>query len=131
MERTLEVMPGTYAVSALPRDSSLPDWARDGEGFLSVTWAFDELSVVCRQDSVPGDVTAERGWSCLRISGKLPFELVGVLAGLLQPLAAAAVPVFVISTFATDYLLVRRAILETAAAALVQAGYDVRFDSDV
>jgi len=74
---------------------------------------------------VPADVKHDRGWRCLRLSGSLDLDLTGVLASVLQPLAAAQVSIFAIATFDTDYVLVRAAQLEQAVAALRRAGHDV------
>jgi len=93
--------------------------------FVTVTRTADELSVVCAEDAVPAGVRTQGGWRCLRVAGTLDFALVGVLAALLGPLAEAGVPVFCVSTFDTDYLLLQDADLPRAAAALTAAGHRV------
>ena len=75
--------------------------------FTSITRTPDELSIVCDEDAVPADIKAERGWRTLRIEGPIPFEMVGVAAALLSPLAEAGISIFLVSTFDTDYLLVK------------------------
>jgi hypothetical protein len=72
-----------------------------------VTRTTDETSVLCPADAVPAGVRCEAGWRCLRVAGTLDIFMVGVLAGLVGPLAAAGVSVFVVSTFDTDFLLVK------------------------
>jgi len=72
---------------------------------------------------VPEDVRVERGWVALKLEGPFPFSMTGVLASFLQPLAEEKVPIFAISTFDTDYVLVKRADLERAAKALGGAGH--------
>ncbi len=79
--------------------------------------------MVCPERAVPAGVDAERGWRCLRVRGPLAFELTGVLASLASPLAAAGVPIFALSTFDTDYLLIPGARLETAVDVLRTAGH--------
>ena len=91
--------------------------------FLSITRTDDELSVVSSSSVVPAGVTAETGWRCLRVEGPLPFELTGVLAALSAPLARAKIPIFVVSTFDTDYLLVRSRDLDRAKVTLRDAGH--------
>jgi hypothetical protein len=118
---TLALLTGGYAVCRLPADAPVPAWAA-GE-LVSVTRTADELSVVSLEGGVPADVRVERGWRCLRVAGTLGFELVGVLAALLAPLAGAGVGVFALSTFDTDYLLVKEADLARAVAALRAAGH--------
>ncbi len=122
---TLLVVDGTFAVCRLDVDAPIPPWATAGR-FFSVTRTAAELSVVCRQDAVPEGVACEAGWRCLRVAGALPFSAVGVLASLTAPLAAAGVSVFVVSTFDTDYLLVKEGLLERAADVLRQVGHVVR-----
>ena len=98
---------------------------------FSVTRTVEELSVVCRQEMVPSGTQAEVGWRCLRVAGAMPFTLVGVLASLTRPVAAAGVGVFVVSTFDTDYLFVKEAEFATAVAALRRAGHLVEGVTDV
>lgn len=90
-----------------------------------MTRTADELSVVCAGANVPAAVQAERDWCVLKVRGPLDFAQTGVLARLAAPLAAAGVPIFVLSTFDTDYLLVRAARLVDALAALRDAGHEV------
>jgi hypothetical protein len=121
---TLIVLPDTFAICRLGSEAPIPTWATAG-GFFSISRAADELSVVCRQADVPHGVHAERGWRCLRVAGTIPFSVVGILASLTAPLAAAGVSVFAISTFNTDYLLIKEGDFDRAAAALQQAGHSV------
>lgn len=79
--------------------------------------------MVCPEEAVPAEVRGERGWRCLAVRGPLAFELTGVLASLAAPLAAAGVPIFALSTFDTDYLLIPGARLETALDVLHTAGH--------
>lgn len=79
--------------------------------------------MVCPAARVPSGVQREGGWRCLRVRGPLAFTEIGVLASLAAPLAAAGVPIFVLSTFDTDYLLIPGDRLETALAALDAAGH--------
>ena len=121
----LLVLDETFAVSRLSGDAPVPTWANAGS-FFSVTRTAEELSIVCRQDVVPESVPCERGWRCLRVVGTLPFSAVGVLAALATPLAAAGVSVFAVSTFDTDYLLVKENDLAAAADALQRQGHTVQ-----
>ncbi|MDD6024650.1 MAG: ACT domain-containing protein [Oscillospiraceae bacterium] len=83
-----------------------------------------ELSVVCPTSAVPQDIPArEDGWRAMRITGTLDFSLIGILAGISEVLAKAGVGIFVVSTFDTDYILVKEAQLAKAQAALIRAGY--------
>jgi hypothetical protein len=84
------------------------------------------LSVVCHENVVPERVTAERGWRALRVAGVIDFSVVGVLASLAIPLSKAGISVFALSTFDTDYLLVREHDLRRASDVLREAGCVVR-----
>jgi RimJ/RimL family protein N-acetyltransferase len=117
-------MSGRFAVCKLPPGSAIPAWATAGDVF-SLTRTADELSVVCRQELVPAGTQAEVGWRCLRVAGAMPFALVGVLASLTGPVAAAGVGVFAVSTFDTDYLLVKEPEFPAAVAALRGAGHSI------
>jgi hypothetical protein len=121
---------GRYAVCRLDPGVSIPAWAVGG-AFTCVTRTADELSVVCRQEAVPAEVRCERGWRGLRVAGTLDFAMVGVLASLVSPLAEAGVSVFVVSTFDSDYLLVKEEKWATAVAALREFGHVVRDDGAV
>lgn len=118
----LTLLPDRLAVCRLGPDDDAPAWA-DTPPLASVTRTAQELSVVCAEQAVPADVKAERGWRAFRLEGPVPFTTVGVVAGLTKPLAEAGVPVFILSTFDTDYLLVKEANLERARKVLVSAGF--------
>jgi uncharacterized protein len=113
-----------YAVVRLEPDADIPPWARIGH-FWSVTRSDSELSVVCPQEQVPSDASAERGWCAFEVAGPLDFSLTGVVASLVTPLADEDIPLFVVSTFETDYLLVREHDLQRSVAALTSAGHSV------
>lgn len=121
---SLTVQPYLFAVCRLPPESPPPDWASNSR-FLSLTRSENELSVVCEQALVPDGVQMEPGWRVLKVAGPLDFNLTGILASLLAPLTRAGISIFALSTFDTDYLLVRQADLERAAAALRRAGFQI------
>ncbi|HEX6020536.1 MAG TPA: ACT domain-containing protein [Solirubrobacter sp.] len=115
----LAVLPGTLAVCRLPASDRIPSWALElHEGFVSITRTPDELSIVCPQEAVPPDTQVEEGFRALKVPGPIPFEQTGVLASIATPLAAAGISIFAVSTFDTDYVLVRETDLDRALAAL-------------
>jgi hypothetical protein len=120
----ISLLPGRFAVCRLSVNAPSPDWARPGT-LLAYIHTPEEFSVVCQERYVPPEVKAERGWRSLKVHGPLDFSLVGVLASLTAVLAEASVSVFVLSTFETDYVLVKEKQLERAVQALRQAGYTV------
>lgn len=121
---TLTTLPGEFCVCKLPADAAIPAWATQG-AFFTITRTKQELSIVCSQSGPPAGVPCEGGWRCLQVAGPLDFALVGVVASLATPLADAGVSVFIVSTFDTDYLLVKGKDLDRALAALRQAGHTV------
>jgi hypothetical protein len=123
MALRVSIVPGFYAVCRLAADAAQPDWVRGA--FTSITRTPDELSIVCNDDAVPAGIKAERGWRAMRIEGPIPFEMVGVAAALISPLAAAGISIFLVSTFDTDYLLVKDEMFTRAIDVLRASGYDV------
>jgi hypothetical protein len=112
------------AVSRLPSDAAVPDWAMRG-AFYAATRTPDELSIVCSSADVPPDVRTEQGWRCFSLAGPIPFEETGVLLSIAAPLAEAGIGIFAISTFDTDYVLVPGPRLADAVRALESAGHRV------
>ena len=121
---TLDLVPGSYAICRWAPGELLPSWVMQGE-FFSVTRTPAELSAVCDAGSVPSGVKAEGPWSMLAVRGPLAFNMTGVLAGLATPLAAAGISIFALSTYDTDYVLVRNDDVERAVQALREAGHTI------
>jgi hypothetical protein len=119
---TLSVMKGSLAVCRLDRLSEIPQWALSS-AFVSITRTLDELSIVCPQEHVPEGTLCEKEWKALQVAGPLGFTLVGILASLITPLALSNVSIFAISTYDTDYLLVKERDLEMAIATLSKEGH--------
>ncbi len=118
----LALLPYSIAIARLSADQEIPQWAWERKAFLSVTYTADELSIVCLDSSVPADVRSEKGWVAIKVQGPLDFSLTGVLAALAGPLAAEGIPIFALSTFDTDYVLVKEQDLLRAKKALERAG---------
>ena len=111
------------AVCRFPADAPPPSWLFHAEAeFYSLTRTPNELSVVCAEDDLPPSVDerVEHGWRAFAVEGPLPFSMTGVVSGLTSPLAAAGIPVFVVSTYDTDYLLVKAADFERARGILAR-----------
>lgn len=122
----LSILPGVLAICRLEADARIPDWGTTGD-FLSITRTPDELSLVCPQSNVPEGVRCEQGWRCLKVAGPLDFALTGILAALATPLAQAGISIFAVSTYDTDYVLVRDEELEDAVRVLRKADHSVRY----
>ena len=86
----------------------------------------EEVSVVCPTDAVPANVLEhDDGWRAFRVAGQLEFSMVGVLAGISHVLADAGIPIFVVSTYDTDYILVKAERFDGTLRVLSEAGYAV------
>jgi hypothetical protein len=122
---TLALLPQTFAVCRLAAIDAVPAWATEGSAFNVVARTTDELSVLCEERFVPqaGRVKYDGGWRCFKVQGPLDFGMTGIMAGLTAPLAAAKISIFAVSTFETDYLMVKAENVEGAITALMQSGY--------
>jgi len=121
----LELLPDTLAICRLDREAPIPPWALQPSRFLTVSRTPEELSITTLQTAVPPGVPCERDYRAVRVRGPLPFHLVGILAAIADPLAAAGLSIFAISTYDTDYVLVKAPELETALAVLQRAGHQI------
>ena len=120
----LTLLTDTFAICRLAADVPIPGWALDGD-FSSITRTTDELSIVCSGLNIPEEIQADRGWRCLKVDGPLDLSLTGILVALAAPLAEAGVTIFAISTYDTDYLLVRESQIDRATMVLSQAGHTI------
>ena len=121
---TLDVLPGRFGICRLKPDETIPTWALRGS-FTSISRSSDELSIVCEEDRIPARLRCERDWRALKVLGPLDFALVGVLDSIAGPLAEADVSLFAISTFDTDYILVRQKTLARALQVLRATGHHI------
>jgi uncharacterized protein len=121
----LEVVETRLAVCRLDAASDVPRWVDQSREFTSVTRTKDELSVVCAGHDVPEGVPMEGPWRAFKVKGPIVMTLIGVVAALANPLAAAGISIFAISTFDTDYILVHEPDFDAAVGALTQAGHVV------
>jgi hypothetical protein len=120
----LRVHPGRWAACRLPADSPIPEPA-PGATLWSATRTGRETSLIVPEDQVPAGARVESGYAALEVEGTLDFALTGILAGLATTLAEAGVSLLAISTFDTDWLLVRHDRLDDTVTALEAAGHRV------
>jgi hypothetical protein len=122
----LRVLDDRLALVRQAADAPVPPWI-GGHDLLAVVRTRRELSLVCREDTVPANVTeVERGFRAIAVVGTLDFAQIGVVASLAVPLAEAGISIFGISTYDTDHILVRDERLDDAKRALVAAGHTFR-----
>jgi hypothetical protein len=124
LSRALRLTPGHFAVARLAPDAPLPAWGV-GPDLVAALRTPDELTIVCRADLVPVGTVAAGPYRAIRVVGTIDLGETGVLAGLAVPLAKAGVPLFALSTFDTDYVLVPESVVGDAIEALVGAGYTI------
>lgn len=118
----LTLLPTPLAVCRLPADATVPEGILDAP-FCAVTRTEDELSIVVSEPAADASWRVEKEWRGLKVAGPLAFDMVGVVAAISNPLAIAGIPIFIISTFDTDYLLVKAENLDTAMAILEGEGH--------
>jgi uncharacterized protein len=121
------VLPQALAVCRVAAGKEIPPWALSGE-FSCIVRTPGETSIVCAEDLLPPEregVVVESGWIALELEGPFPFAMTGVLASFVEPLAEAGIPVFALSTFDTDYVLLKNESLKQALTALGAAGHQM------
>jgi len=118
-------LPGLYAIVRLAAALPLPAWATRGD-VTSITRTADELSVVCPTENLPRDVESPHRWICLKLEGPFPFSLTGVLLSFIEPLSTNNIPIFAVSTYDTDYVLIQTEFERTALDTLREAGHELR-----
>jgi uncharacterized protein len=116
-------LPALYAIVRLAPDALIPDWTTKGD-FTSITRTADELSVVCPAENLPADIHSPHDWICLKLEGPFPFSQTGVLLSFIAPLSSNRIPIFAISTYDTDYVLIPYEHSQAVVDLLRQAGHE-------
>ncbi len=114
----------SYAIVRLDSNAPIPDWATHGE-FTSITRTTEELSIVCPAQNIPAGVDSGQRWVCLKLEGPFPFSQTGVLLSFIEPLSDEGVPIFAISTYDTDYVLIQEEFMDRALDMLQRAGHEL------
>lgn len=123
---TLELLKENYSVCRLDANATVPIWGQEGN-FYSITKTKDELSIVCETQYVPENVkVVESGWRIFKILGPLDFSLIGILSKISLLMAECKISIFALSTYDTDYIMVKEEKVEEAIKALKRAGYEVQ-----
>lgn len=117
-------LPGLYAIVRLAPDAQVPAWATAGE-FNSISRSIEELSIVCPSENLSADVHPQQCWICLKLQGPFPFSQTGVLLSFIHPLSSNGIPIFAVSTYDTDYVLIQEEWFDRAIGALRQAGHQL------
>jgi hypothetical protein len=120
----IQQLPGRIAIVHMDPGSKVPPWAWNGS-LAAVIQTTGELTIVCDQKAVPGHLTSELDRVAFKLEGPLPFSMTGVLASLLAPLASRCIPVFVVSTYETDYILVKANHAQQAKETFQAEGHQI------
>ena len=118
----LQFLETTYSVCQLAAHMSVPDWA---SSYMAVIRTDDELTIITATDLVPEAVKAEHDFACFRVTGKLEFDVIGVIAAISRVLAESEIPILSVSTYNTDYFLIANDNLDLARLSLSQAGFKI------
>ncbi|ENZ01854.1 ACT domain-containing protein [Clostridium thermobutyricum] len=121
---SLTLLKEKYCVCRLNKDDEIPSWVLKGE-FYSITRTEDELSIVCVQDNLKSKIKCEKNWKILKIDGPLDFSLIGILSKISVLMAENEISIFVVSTYDTDYILIKEKNLEKAIDILKNDNYKV------
>lgn len=115
---SLKVLPKRLAVCSIDKDQPIPGWVLESRDFYSISRTRDELSIVSDEEFVPAGIKAEKGWAAIEVEGPLEFDLIGIVSSLTTVLAENEISVFVLSTYNTDYILIKEENLNTAKTVL-------------
>jgi len=118
----LELLEEPFAIHRLSPSAKIPDKVF-GEAFFNIVKTEEELSIVCRNSLTLNSERRDKIWSCIKVSGPLELNATGILAKLSKVLADAQISIFAISTYDTDYILVKADKAVEAVAALSAAGF--------
>jgi uncharacterized protein len=115
---------GLYAVVRLSPHATVPAWATKGD-FTSITRTADELSIVCAANNIPRDVDPGPRWVSLKLAGPFAFSQTGILLSFIEPLSNRGIPIFAISTYDADYVLVEEGFAGVTLETLATAGHEL------
>jgi hypothetical protein len=122
---TINILPDTYSIYRFKSESEIPGWIYSSE-FCSITKTKDEISVVASQADEAVDLQCNRDWRVLKIAGPLDFSLIGIVADVSTALSDKNIPLFIISTYDTDYILVKQNDLIAGIKALEEKGHKIQ-----
>lgn len=120
----MKLLKESFGVCRLNKNESIPEWSQKSD-FFSITKTVDELSIVCSQDYIPRDIKCEKDWRILKVEGPLDFSLIGILSSISTILAQKGISIFAVSTYDTDYILVKDKDISKAVDALSSERYEI------
>ncbi|MBL4931393.1 ACT domain-containing protein [Clostridium paridis] len=120
----LKLLEKYYGVCRLSSEDEIPRWALQSD-IYSITKTHDELSIVCNEEHIPEGIECEKQWRALKVQGPLDFSLIGILSTISRALAQQRISIFAISTYDTDYILVKDDKRNEAVEALKAIGCEI------
>ena len=127
-QMNLLLLEDRLTVARLDPTAAIPAWAEAHSSFISISRSRHELSIVCKEGVAPASVQQEGGWRVLQVEGPLDFGLVGILASITAPLARAGISIFAVSTYDTDFVMIKHDKIDAALDALRAAGHQVKLE---
>ncbi len=121
---TMKLLNEKFGVCRLNKNELIPEWVKNSN-FYSITKTSDELSIVCSQDSIPSNIKCEKDWRTLKVEGPLDFSLIGIISSISTILALKRISIFAVSTYDTDYILVKNKDIDNVILALSNERYKV------
>ena len=121
---SLTVLTGEFSIHKLHPSSKIPDTIQESK-FYQICRTDEELSIVCETHIAMISEHEEKGWACMKVDGPLAFGLTGIIAGISKVFAESNISIFAISTYDTDYILVKHQSLDNSIKALKANGYAV------
>jgi hypothetical protein len=118
----LKILDENFSICKLDKNDSIPKWLNNSD-FYSIVRTNEEMSIVSKTKNIPDGVVAEHGWKCFKVDSIMEFELVGIINSITGPLSIAEISVFVVSTYNTDYIMIKEEKIEEAKAVLEETGF--------
>ena len=120
----LSLLKDKYGICTLPNTAPIPDWALT-QSLASITRTEKELTIVCRLEILPSQYQSDLNWRCFKIDGSFDLNQIGVISSISSPLADAGISIYVISTYDTDYFLIKEQNLEKTISVLSNSGHAI------
>jgi uncharacterized protein len=126
MKLQLNILENHFMIHRFPANYEIPNQVYESQ-FYSISKTDEELSIICNSTTQINSEKSDTDWSCIKVEDPLDFSLTGILAKISTVLAKAKISIFVISTFDTDYILVKSEKLPFAERALLKSGYTFNY----
>ena len=118
----LSLLDEMYGICVFPNNAPIPEWVVTAS-LCSITRTKKELTIVCPQNIIPDEIEHDRNWRCFRIDGSFDLNQIGIISSLAVFLAQAGISMLVVSSYDTDYILVKEEKVEQAIAVLSDNGH--------